>query len=74
MAYEDIVVVPEEDYLPVVLEDEQLRYKDSTYEIVSKVAYLIGIPFKVFERDHNEFGALKMEYYWELPIILKTCP
>ena len=66
MAFEDIVVVPEEDYLPVVLEDEQLRYKDSTYEIVSKVAYLIGIPLKVFERDQNEFGSLKMEYYLEL--------
>ena len=25
-------------------EDERILYKDSTYDIVSKVAYLIGVP------------------------------
>lgn len=32
-------------------EDERIRYKDSTYEIVSKVAYLIGIKKKIFEME-----------------------
>jgi len=30
-------------------EDEVLRYKNSTYEIVSKIGYLIGVPKKFFE-------------------------
>lgn len=29
---------------PEALEADKARYKDSTYEIVSKVAYLIGVP------------------------------
>ena len=28
---------------------ERMTYKDSTYEIVSKVAYLIGVPKRIFE-------------------------
>ena len=26
---------------------EQIAYKDSTYELVSKVAYLIGVPLRI---------------------------
>lgn len=32
-------------------EDEGLRYQDSTYEIVSKVAYLIGVKKKIFDKE-----------------------
>ena len=32
---------------------EKIQYKDSTYEIVSKVAYLIGVPFRIFENEHE---------------------
>lgn len=28
-------------------------YKDSTYELVSKVAYLIGVPKKIFDNEHE---------------------
>ena len=31
---------------------EQLAYKDSTYELVSKVAYLIGVPLRIFQNEH----------------------
>ena len=41
-------------------EDERIRYKDSTYIIISKVAYLIGVPKRVFE---NEFEPPKLEIY-----------
>ena len=34
-------------------EDERILYKDSTYDIVSKVAYLIGVPKHIFENDHE---------------------
>lgn len=34
-------------------EDERITYKDSTYEIVSKVAYLIGVPRRIFENPHE---------------------
>lgn len=34
-------------------EDERIQFKDSTYEIVSKVAYLIGVPKKIFENEHE---------------------
>ena len=27
---------------------ERMTYKDSTYEIVSKVSYLIGVPKRIF--------------------------
>lgn len=30
-----------------------VTYKDSTYEIVSKVAYLIGVPRRIFENEHE---------------------
>ena len=32
---------------------EQMTYKDSTYVIVSKVAYLIGVPNRIFENEHE---------------------
>ena len=32
---------------------EKIQYKDSTYEIVSKVAYLIGVPLRIFENEHE---------------------
>ena len=35
-------------------------FSDSTYEIISKVAYLIGVPKRIFE---NIVEAPKMEYY-----------
>lgn len=44
-------------------EDEHTRYKDSTYDIVSKVAYLIGVPKHIFE---NEFEPPKLAIYERL--------
>lgn len=32
-------------------ETEQYRYKDSTYDLISKVAFLIGVPKRVFENE-----------------------
>jgi len=37
---------------------EQIAYKDSTYELVSKVAYLIGVPLRIFQNH------LKAAAYW----------
>ena len=31
----------------------QTTYKDSTYIIVSKIAYLIGVPKRIFENEHE---------------------
>lgn len=48
---------------PVVTTDihpEQVTYKDSTYEIVSKIAYLIGVPKRIFA---NEYEPPQMEVY-----------
>lgn len=42
---------------------EQITYKDSTYEIVSKVAYLIGVPKRIFENEHEP---PKLEIYEKL--------
>lgn len=44
-------------------ETEAIVYKDSTYEIVSKVAYLIGVPKRIFENEHE---APKMKIYEQL--------
>ena len=52
--------VLEDDYSE---EDEYGKYKDSTYDIVSKVAYLIGIPKRIFE---NENQPPKLEIYESL--------
>ena len=38
---------------PLETEDDVKYYKDSTYEIVSKVAYLIGVPKRIFENEHT---------------------
>ena len=32
---------------------EQIAYKDITYELVSKVAYLIGVPLRIFQNEHE---------------------
>ena len=42
---------------------EQIAYKDSTYELVSKVAYLIGVPLRIFENEHEP---PKLEIYQQL--------
>lgn len=46
-----------------VPEADIIRYKDSTYEIVSKIAYLIGVPKRIFENEHEP---PKMEVYERL--------
>ena len=42
---------------------EQIAYKDSTYELVSKVAYLIGVPLRIFQNEHEP---PKIEIYNQL--------
>lgn len=42
---------------------DRVTYKDSTYEIISKVAYLIGVPKRIFE---NEVEPPKLEIYEKL--------
>lgn len=44
---EDLIETYEE------FEDERIQYKDSTYDIVSKIAYLIGVPKPIFENEHE---------------------
>ncbi len=44
-------------------ERDELAYQDSTYEIVSLVAYLIGVPRRIFENEHEP---PKMEVYRRL--------
>lgn len=34
-------------------EEENRQYNDSTYDVVSKVAYLIGVPKSIFENEHE---------------------
>lgn len=46
-----------------VLDEEKKIYSCSTYELVSKAAYLIGVPKRIFENDHEP---PKMEVYREL--------
>ena len=38
-------------------------YENSTYDVISKVAYLIGVPKRIFE---NEYEPPKMEYFEKL--------
>lgn len=45
--------------------EDRVMYKDSTYEIVSKVAYLIGVPKRLFENEHE---APKLEIYNKLEL------
>ena len=42
---------------------ERLSYQDSTYEIVSMVSYLIGVPLRIFENEHEP---PKLEVYQRL--------
>ncbi len=44
-------------------DSEIIAYKDSTYELVSKVAYLIGVPKRIFENEHE---APRLEIYENL--------
>ena len=53
--------------------DDRVTYKDSTYEIVSKVAYLIGVPKRIFDNEHE---APKIEIYEKLDaaaLYMKSC-
>lgn len=45
------------------VDGETIAYKDSTYELVSKVAYLIGVPKNIFENEHEP---PKLEIYERL--------
>lgn len=42
---------------------EESRYSNSTFDIVSRTAFLMGVPKRIFE---NEFEPPKMEIYEEL--------
>lgn len=44
-------------------DSEIIAYKDSTYELVSKVAYLIGVPKRIFENEHE---APRLEIFEQL--------
>lgn len=44
-------------------ETQQPAYKDATYELVSKVAYLIGVPDHIFQRENEP---PKLEVYTRL--------
>lgn len=46
-------------------ETTQTYYKDSTYEVISKVAYLLGVPQNIFE---HEYEPPKMEYYRQFAV------
>lgn len=41
------------DYSSDVSVEEKIVYRDSTYGIVSKIAYLIGVPKRIFENEHE---------------------
>lgn len=51
------------EYAEASTEADRIAYKDSTYEIVSKVAYLIGVPKRIFENEHE---APKLDIYERL--------
>ena len=36
-----------------ILENERALYKDSTYELISQIAYLIGVPKRIFENEYE---------------------
>lgn len=44
-------------------ENDRVEYRDSTYVIVSKIAYLIGVPNRIFENEHEP---PKIEIFREL--------
>ena len=45
------------------LEEEKIVYRDSTYELISMIAYLIGVPKRIFD---NEYEPPKAEVYARL--------
>lgn len=47
----------------ISIDSERIAYKDSTYEIVSMVSYLIGVPLRIFENEHEP---PKLEVYQRL--------
>lgn len=47
----------------VPITDEKILYKNSTYDVVSKIAYLIGVPKRIFE---NDYEPPKMEVFEQL--------
>lgn len=49
--------------VPELNAEEKLTFKDSTFEIVSKVSYLIGVPKRFFE---NDSPSPKMEVFTKL--------
>lgn len=50
-----------ENTVSITMNDQEpIQYRDSTYEIVSKVAYLIGVPLRIFE---NEYEPPKMDIF-----------
>ena len=63
--YDDVLVAPDYDDADEIeySEEEYHQYKDSTYEIISKVAYLIGVPKHIFE---NENQSPKLEVYEQI--------
>ena len=53
---------------------EEKKYKDSTYEVVSKIAYLIGVPKHIFANEHEPpkqeiYDWLKWSYIRDLFIM-----
>lgn len=63
ITYEEELFETYEDVDPMFEEDERIAYKDSTHDIVSKVAYLIGVPKYRFE--DSKFR-LKLDLYESL--------
>lgn len=61
--YENSASIQETQTPSYVPEEDRVTYKNSTYEIVSKVAYLIGVPKRIFD---NEYEAPKIEVYNKL--------
>lgn len=57
------VIDIEDDAEMEYFEEDPYRYKDSTYEIISKVAYLIGVSKRIFE---NENQPPKLDVYERL--------
>ncbi len=45
------------------LEEEKIVYRDSTYELISMIAYLIGVPKRIFD---NEYEPPKAEVFARL--------
>lgn len=56
-------MTPQESAYAPLLDEDKITYKDSTYEIVSKVAYLIGVPTRIFQ---NDYEPPKLEVYEKL--------